>query len=62
MNAVGDESAVAIEETKPELEPERELLNASTVKKILFWWGLTIPATMSTTALISWIFLSIRDP
>ena len=35
---------------------EAKVVNMKTVKKIRVWWGLTIPVTMATSALLTWIF------
>jgi len=43
---------------KPEAG-EASKMNFKTVKKILFWWVITIPCAFSATALCCWVLLRV---
>jgi phosphate/sulfate permease len=49
------------EDDKAEPLSEHSKVNMRTVKKILFWWGLTVPAAFSVAALICWLLLLSGD-
>ena len=38
---------------------EESKMNFATMKKILFWWGITIPCAMSATMVITWILFKV---
>lgn len=48
------------EEETEVVSGEAAKLNMATVKKILFWWAITIPCAMTFSILICWITLQIN--
>ena len=38
---------------------ESSKMNFGTVKKILFWWSITLPTAFGFSALLTWIFIQI---
>jgi len=38
------------------IKDESSKMNVKTVKKVLFWWGLTLPTAFSLSAFLTWVF------
>ena len=41
------------------IKDDQGKINGGTLKKILFWWGLTIPVALSFTSVITYILLNL---
>lgn len=54
-----DSSIVPGKEEKKEKD-ESSKMNFGTVKKILTWWGITLPTAFLFSAFLTWIFLKIK--